>query len=129
MISGVFCLALSFLVFTLVLVGCRNPRRPKWANESWTGNFVIPGMIGLMAMGVGLVVQYITSIGTEGIDLKAVGISIGMIAASLSIFRMLRVKEKLAGFAEQQRDTCEASRSGVQAEPGTYGSRAQKEAA
>jgi hypothetical protein len=98
-VYGTACLMLAALLYALVLLGCRNPRKPAWTGDFLVGNVYVPAMIGLLAVGAGCIVNFVLAIGSVSFGLLEAGLSMGIVAVGVVLLKLLRVKKHLAGYA------------------------------
>lgn len=100
---GVVCFSLFFMLGAVALLVSRNPVPPRWAGDFFIQDFVVPGVIGLFILGVCLVIKYATAFPGWGSAMKTIGTSAGVAALTVVVLRLMKVREKLARYAEQDR--------------------------
>ena len=94
-IVGTVCIALSVFFYCIVLLGARDPRKPRWAADALVGNVYI--MI-IMALGLGgllAVVSALISWNDVGASIWQLLISVALLAAMVVGVRFMRIKERL----------------------------------
>ncbi len=98
-IIGSVCISISILIFSIVLLGARNPHQPRWASPMWVGNFhsiviLMFGVIGLFALASAFY-NYAT-VGAG--DLMSLLISAAILAVAIIGIKAMKIKKKLTEF-------------------------------
>ena len=52
LLYGVLCLCLTALLFSVTLLGARNPVKSFWAGEAMVANVLTPLILGFLVMGI-----------------------------------------------------------------------------
>jgi hypothetical protein len=95
-IVGTVCITLSVFFYCIVLLGVRDPRKPRWAADALVGNVYIMfimalGLGGLLAVGSALI-----SWNGAGASIWHLLISAALLAAMVAGVKLMRIKERLA---------------------------------
>ena len=98
-IIGSVCISLSILIFSIVLLGARNPRQPGWASAQWVANchsvvILMLGVIGLFAL-TSAIYSYAT---TGAGDPMSILISAAILAGAILGIKAMKIKKRLAEF-------------------------------
>jgi hypothetical protein len=97
LLYGVVSLSITVLLFSITLLGVRNPVRPFWAKESIVANVLTPLMLGFFLLGI----SYITKEVMTGVQsgFSEWTYAALTVAATVAIIKMLGIRKKLAVFA------------------------------
>jgi amino acid transporter len=98
-VYGTAGLTLAVLLYAIVLIGCRNPRKPAWTHDFLVGNIYVPAMIVLCVLGLGCLFSFLVSIGRHPVDWIDVALAAGVAAGGLVLWKALGVKKRLADYA------------------------------
>jgi hypothetical protein len=98
---AVLCLSLAAVVFSISLIGGRNPKTPRWAADSLVANLYIPILVGLILIGVCLMINLLLNLGKSAPNLTETIASAALAAATLFGIGRLRIKERLAAFGTE----------------------------
>jgi len=91
-----------FLILGAVaLLVSRNPVAHRWTGDFLIQDLLVPGIIGLFILGVCLIIKYAANFPGWRSDIKSIGFSAGIVALTVLLLRLLKIKEKLARYAEQ----------------------------
>ena len=99
LIFGTIGITLASVFYAIVLLGCRNPLKPRWTNEFLTGNIYVPAIIALYAAGGGCIVQWSLTITSQPPSYMELILAIGSIGLGLFVLKMLHIKKRLAAYA------------------------------
>ena len=84
-VYGTAGLTLAVLLYAIVLIGCRNPRKPAWTHDFLVGNIYVPAMIVLCVLGLGCLFSFLVSIGRHPVDWIDVALAAGVAAGGVSL--------------------------------------------
>ncbi len=96
---GVLLACVSAIFFSIVLLGSRNPKSPKWAGEFLVGSFYIPMIMGLAVCSVFFLFKAFL---TDSLDAKALlssGITLGI---CVLILWQMKIGQKIKKFALEE---------------------------
>ena len=106
LVYGTACITLSVLLFTVSLLGARNPNVPGWANDFMIGNIYVPVVITLGVVGLGCYLKLFFNLAAMPLNVFEMAVSIGIAAACVVIVKAINVKKRLAAFeASTPRDS------------------------
>ena len=97
LLYGVVGLSFTVLLFSITLLGARNPVRPFWAQESIVANVLTPLMLGFFLFGLSYITKEVLS-GFQSSFSEWTYTAL-TIAGTVAIIKMLRIRKKLAVFA------------------------------
>ena len=103
LVYGTAGLALAVLAFGITLIGSRNPQEPLWARDFLVANIYSPIIVGLALLSAGSFVKFILSIGSQSLGFMELALVIGIIAVSLLLLKLLRIKQHLAEYEAMQK--------------------------
>jgi hypothetical protein len=103
LIYGTMCMALAALIFGITLIGSRNPREPAWAGDSLVANVYLPAIAGLALIGLMCLIKFSITIGSQSAGFKEIALTAGIIAVSLLLLKLLRIKQHLAEYESMER--------------------------
>lgn len=92
-------IVLAVLLYAVVLMGCRNPRKPAWTNDFLVANLYVPAMIGLFAVSTGCLAQFIFTPGRQSFGLAEWAAAGGIAAGGWLLLKSLRVRKHLSEYA------------------------------
>lgn len=99
-VLGALLIAAGILGYTLTLLAVRNPRGPAWLSDGLVANLILPLELGLLAAGAGLLGRFLTTMGSRPLSPVADGAVLALLVATLLAPRLLRVRRRLAGYAQ-----------------------------
>ncbi len=97
--TGVLCLSLAVLVFVVTLLGCRNPRRPRWTGDFLVANVYTTGILALGVYGVAELIRFFARADASAFPTGEAWLAGLTLAAALLAVRALRVRRTLAAYA------------------------------
>jgi len=99
LIMGSVFISLSIVIFSIVLLGARNPRQPRWASPMLVGNIYSIVILMLAVIGLFVLISAGYKYATAGTgDLLSVLISAAILAAAILGIKAMKIKKKIAGF-------------------------------
>ena len=98
-VSGTAGLTLAVLLYAVVLMGCRNPRKPAWVNDFLVGSVYVPIIGGLFVLGVGFILSFFLSHSRPPVGVTEITWMVGIAAVGLVVLKALRIKKHLADYA------------------------------
>jgi hypothetical protein len=99
-IIGSVCIALSILIFCIVLLAARNPRKPGWASDAWVGFCHSIVILMLAELGCFAIFSAAYRAFKAGrVDLVPVLIAAAILLAALIGVKAMRIKKRIAAFA------------------------------
>lgn len=101
--TGVLCLCIAVFVYYVTLLGCRNPRRPKWASDFLVGNVYATGMVAVGVYGFADLVRFAFDFDQTGLPLQQVWMAGATLVAAFVAVKALRVQKTLAEYAAAAR--------------------------
>jgi hypothetical protein len=97
-------IALAALLFSITLIGARNPIPPLWASDFLVANVYVPAMAGLGLFGAFGIIKFIVDLPSEKIDLMdPLGAAVVLIATVVCL-KLLRIKKRLAAYEARERN-------------------------
>ena len=102
LLYGVVGLSFTVLLFSISLLGTRNPVRPFWAQESIVANVLTPLMLGFFLFGLSYITKEVLS-GFQSSFSEWTYTAL-TIAGTVAIIKLLRIRKKLTGFASAAKD-------------------------
>ncbi|MBU1566045.1 MAG: hypothetical protein KJ630_10500 [Proteobacteria bacterium] len=97
LIIGAILLAVSVVSIAICYLGARNPREPKWADDTIMGNFIIPLAVGGIFMGP----MFLGEAFLGNLDLLSTMdmiIAFGILGAGVLVIFLLRIKKRVAEY-------------------------------
>lgn len=97
LIIGAVVLVLSVVSIAICYLGARNPREPKWADDSIMGNFIIPLAVGGIFIGP----MFLGEALLGNLDLLTTTdmiIAFGILGAGVLFIFMLRINKRVAQY-------------------------------
>lgn len=100
LLYGVLCLCFTALLFSITLLGVRNPVRPLWAKEDIFANVLVPLIVSFFALGIAFFAQAIMADSLPG----WLEWSYAALAALVTLagIKMLDIRRKLTAFSSQE---------------------------
>jgi len=102
LVYGAAGVALSVLLFGVVLIMCRNPRPSAWTTDFLVGNIYTPAIVAMMAVSVAFFIKFFISLGTEPFSVTQLAMAIGIVAVGIVGLKMLRIKKRLSEYEALQ---------------------------
>ena len=103
MVYGTAGMALAMLAFGITLISSRNPHEPVWAKEFLVANIYVPFIVVLGVLGVGCLIKFIISIGSQTVGVKEIGMAVANAAACIWLLKRLRIKQHLSAFESMEK--------------------------
>ena len=99
LLVGAVCIAMGIVSIAICYLGTRNPRQPKWACEAIMANFIVPVVVGCLAIGPMLIGEYVI---VHRSDLKVIDLltALSIITASIIFVKMLRIGKRVAAYEQ-----------------------------
>lgn len=105
LVYGTAGIVLAVLIYSVTLIGSRNPRTPLWAHDLIVGNVYAPLIVVLIATGIGFFIKFILTYNRESVDAMSLLTSAGLVVACLVLLRSLRIGQRLADYERQTANT------------------------
>jgi hypothetical protein len=105
LVIAVASLALASLVFSVALIGGRDPRQPRWASDGMVANVYVPIIIGLGLVGFSCLFSALWNLGTQRPALWEIGSGAVVVLGALYAIKALHVGSRLARFAQEEAET------------------------
>lgn len=97
LLYGAVSLCFTVLLFSITLLGVRNPVRPLWAEETVVANVLTPLMLGLFLLGLSYIIKEVLT-GFQSSFAEWVYAAL-TVAGTVAIIKMSGIRKKLAVFA------------------------------
>lgn len=94
---GAVITVMSFLSIAICYLGTRNPRAPKWADDTIMGSFILPLATGGLFMGPLFIGEVLLG-NLELLSIADMCIALGIFAAGILILFMMRIKKRVAEY-------------------------------
>jgi hypothetical protein len=102
LMMAVVSLALASLVFSMALIGGRDPRRPRWASDGMLANVYVPIVICFGLLGVSSFISMLWNLGTQRPALWEIVLSAGIALAAVLGIKALKIGRRLERFKQQE---------------------------
>ena len=98
-VYGTAGITLAVLLYSVTLIGCRNPRQPNWAKDFMVGNVYVPLIGAFFVLGAGCFIKFLLSPGPDPVGVTEAALAVGVAALGFGLLKALRVKKHLADYA------------------------------
>ena len=102
---AVTSLALASLIFSMALIGGRNPRQPRWASGGMVANVYVPLIVGLGLVGFSCLFSALWNLGTQRPAFWEIGSSAAVVLGTICAIKSLHIGSRLARFAQEEAET------------------------
>lgn len=109
----------AIIIATIVYLGSRMPVTPKWASDTLVANFWCVLIIGLLAFGIGLLVQYVVYRDERILGLREIAISGIIVAGYVLLWSSLGVRRRLARYAQARKNLAQPGVAHITGAPDT----------
>ncbi|MFH0784814.1 MAG: hypothetical protein V2B20_23055 [Pseudomonadota bacterium] len=96
-IIGAVILVMSVVSIAVCYLGARNPREPKWADDSIMGNFIIPLAVGGIFIGPMCLAEALLG-NLDLLTTSDVIIALTILGAGVLFIFMLRINKRVAEY-------------------------------
>ena len=94
--------AVSILFLGLCFIGARDPRHPRWAGDFLVGSVYVPAIIMLIILSVSELFITVRDISETPLNSGQIAATLVLIMATLFVWRLMGVKQRLRSFEEMQ---------------------------
>ena len=109
-----FLLSMAALVFSIALIGARDPRKPGWARSFLIGDVYTPTIVVCTVGGFYTLGRFFWYRSEAPASASHVGLAAAVALAAVAVIALLRVRKRLAAFAA----LAEARGAGSSDDPG-----------
>lgn len=102
LILSVALLGAAFIVGTIIFLGSRMPVTPVWAHDTLVANFWCVLVIGMVAFGIGVLVQYAIYWEERTLTVRDLAIVGAILVGYALLWSALGVRKRLARYAQQR---------------------------
>lgn len=99
---GSFLVSAALLVFAACTLVFRDPHAPRWTQRAWAGEVVSLGIVGVVAVGVGCLINGLITFG-QGVGPLDLALPFVVLAVSVMIWRKMHVRDRLRAFEDVRR--------------------------
>lgn len=94
-VYGTLVTAVTVIVFAAVVIKFRDPNRPGWMRGGFVEQTVALGFTTAIAMGIGLLAQFIFTLKDQSFGAMEGGLVVAIIAVAVVAWRLMRPMQRL----------------------------------
>lgn len=99
-VYGTLVTAVTVILFTAVVIKFRDPNRPGWMKGGFVEQTVALGFTTAIAMGIGLLAQFVFTLKDHTFGAVEGGLIIAIIAVAVVIWRLMRPMQRLREYEQ-----------------------------
>lgn len=87
----------ALLLFAVCTLLFRDPQARRWTKHGWAGEFVSLGIVGVVAVGIGCLINGLVTLG-QGVNPLDLVLPFVVVALSVMVWRKMHMRERLRAF-------------------------------